>query len=141
MLAWMRANKVLMAWLGVASVVMLLMGLVLVPLLITRMPADYFLHPEPHAGSWRDRHPAVRFLLHVGKNALGIVFVLGGIAMLILPGQGILTILVGIAFLDLPGKRRFELALIRWPPVKRGIGWLRAKAGSPPLELPPSEPR
>ncbi len=139
MLTWMRTHKVLMAWLGIASVVMLIAGLVLVPLLIARMPADYFLHPEPHAGSWRDRHPAVRFLLHAGKNLLGIAFVLGGIAMLVLPGQGVLTILVGVAFLDLPGKRRFELALVRQPHVERGINWLRKKAGQPPLQLPPRD--
>ena len=137
MLAWLRANKQLMAWLGAASIVMLVAGMVLVPLLITRMPADYFVRPVPPAGSWRQRHPVVRLLLHVGKNLLGVAFFLAGIAMLVLPGQGILTMLVGLAFLDVPGKRALELALVRPPPVKRAIDWLRAKAGAPPLELPP----
>lgn len=136
MLTWIRAHKALMAWLGAASVIMFVAGLVLVPWLIARMPADYFLHPEPHEGSWRDRHPVVRFLLRAGKNLLGVALILAGLAMLVLPGQGILTILVGIAFLDVPGKRRFELWTVRQKPVKAAIDWLRTKAGSPPLQLP-----
>lgn len=133
---WMRAHKALTAWLGVASVVMLVVGVVLVPVVIARMPADHFVRTEPRPGSWRDRHPALRLLLHVLSNVLGALLVLAGVAMLVLPGQGILTILLGLALLDLPGKRRLELAIVRRKPVRKAIDWIRRRAGQPPLQIP-----
>jgi hypothetical protein len=39
------------------------------------------------------------------KNALGVLFYLSGLAMLILPGQGLLTIFIGLVLLDFPRKR------------------------------------
>jgi hypothetical protein len=74
----------------------------------------------------------------VGKNLLGALLVLAGLAMLVLPGQGILTILLGLAFLDLPGKRRAELWLVSRPPVLAAVNRLRLRAGREPLQLPPS---
>jgi hypothetical protein len=46
--------------------------------------------------------------------------------------------LVGSTLVDFPGKRRFELWLMKRGPVLRAVTWIREKAGSPPLELPPS---
>ena len=45
----------------------------------------------------------------IGKNLLGVFFVLIGIAMLVLPGQGILTIIAGMMLLDFPGRHRTRL--------------------------------
>ena len=75
----------------------------------------------------------VRALLLTGKNALGIVLVVAGIAMLVLPGQGILTILAGILLLNFPGRHRFEHWIVSRPPVFRSINWLRRRNGQPPL--------
>lgn len=136
LLEWMRDHPVLMTGLAVLSLLMFVTGLVIAPLILTRMPADYFLDPRPRPESWRAQHPVVRWLLRVLKNVLGIVLILAGIAMLVLPGQGILTILVGVLLLDGPGKRRLEIALVRLGPVHRGINWLREKAGKPPLIVP-----
>ena len=60
-----------------------------------------------------------------------------GLVMLLTPGQGVLSILVGISLLDIPGKRRLELSIIRREPVHNSMNWIRAKAGRPPLLLPP----
>lgn len=136
MLDWVAENQI---WLWTASVVMFVGGLLLAPWLVIRMPSDYFLRRTPRAGTWRARHPLVRALLHVLKNALGIGLTLAGIAMLVLPGQGILTILVGVSLLEFPGKRRLELALVRRPAIHKALDWIRAKGKRPPLQLPPAE--
>jgi hypothetical protein len=69
----------------------------------------------------------------LGKNVLGVVFVLAGIAMLILPGQGVLTILAGIMLLDFPGKRTLECRVVSQPAVLKSINWMRQRAGHAPL--------
>jgi hypothetical protein len=57
--------------------------------------------------------------------------------LLLLPGQGILTLLIGISLLDFPGKRQLEKRIARERHVLKAINWIRAKAGRPPLEVPP----
>jgi hypothetical protein len=135
---WIRSHPGLWTALGVFSVVSFLLGLLLVPLVVTRMRADYFTNPSPPAPTPAGRHPALRGLARVGKNLLGALLVLAGLAMLVLPGQGILTILLGLAFLDLPGKRRAELWLVSRPPVLAAVNRLRLRAGRELLRLPPS---
>lgn len=118
----------------VASVVMFVGGLLLVPWLIVRLPADFFLrHDRPQP----DRHPVAHALAVAARNLLGWPLLALGAAMLVLPGQGLLTILVAVALVDFPGKRRVELALVREKHLHRGIDWLRQRAGVPPLLIPP----
>jgi hypothetical protein len=69
------------------------------------------------------------------KNLLGLVFLLGGAAMLFLPGQGLLTMFIGVLLLEGPGKRRFELWLVRKPAVLGALNWLRRRSGAPPLKV------
>jgi hypothetical protein len=114
---------------------------VVIFVLIARMSPDYFVSRRPVAGSWRIRHPAVRFLFRALKNLLGAVFILAGLAMLVLPGQGALTVLVGLTLLDLPGKRRMALRIVRQRHVLRAINWVRSRARRDPLILPPSGKR
>ena len=122
---------------GISSGVMFLGTLIVVPPLLTWMPADYFLKdPQQREEDWVGRHPVVRITVRVLKNLVGAVFVLCGIAMLVLPGQGILTILLGVVLLDFPGKRRLEVALLRVNSVHRAVDWLRRKGNREPLELP-----
>lgn len=138
MLSWLHENDVLLAWLGLLSLIMALGTLVALPVVIVRMPKDFFLRrPERPAES--DRHRALRVVLRVARNALGVILVLLGIAMLVLPGQGILTILVGLTLVDFPGKRKLELWLVRRPKVLSVVNRIRARVGRPPLELPPEE--
>ncbi len=137
---WVRAHNGLVWGVGVTSAVLFLGTLIVVPLLLTGMPADYFLHdPKDRVDSWAGRHAATRISLRLLKNTLGAVFVVLGISMLVLPGQGILTILVGIALLDLPGKRKLEVALLRRNGVYRAVDWLRRKRHREPLVLPPMD--
>jgi len=75
----------------------------------------------------------VRVTGYLLKNLIGVVFLLGGIAMLLLPGQGVLTMLIGVSLMDLPGKRKLERKLIGQPAVLRTINRFRGKFGRPPL--------
>lgn len=137
MLRLMELHYVLLAWLSVASVVMFFGSLMAVPWLAIRIPTDYFLRQHHWVDRWRHRHPLVRASLLLLKNLFGIVLVLAGIAMLVLPGQGVLTIVMGSVFIDFPGKLVLEQRIVRQPAILEAINWMRAKADKPPLRLPP----
>lgn len=133
---WLELHPGLAWWIVALSVVTFFGTLVTIPVLLVRMPSDYFLRTSPPPDSFRAGHPLVRWTIRIAKNALGALFVVAGAAMLVLPGQGILTILIGLTLLDLPGKRRVELALIRQESVLKAINWMRSRADRPPLRLP-----
>jgi hypothetical protein len=84
----------------------------------------------------RGRYSIIRLTGIVVKNIFGIVFVLAGLAMLILPGQGIITILIGVMLLNFPGKLALEKRIVRQRNVLRAINWMRAKANKPALQVP-----
>ena len=67
------------------------------------------------------------------KNLFGLLLVIAGMLMLVLPGQGLLTIFVGLIFLDFPGKYRMERKMVSNDSVLRSINWVRARTGKPPL--------
>jgi hypothetical protein len=139
MLEWFRTNQTAAGWIFVVSAVLFLGTLVLMPVLIARMRPDHYVSRKPRPESWRGRHPVVRLAVRIVKNAIGVVLLLAGILMLVLPGQGVITILAAVSLLEFPGKRRLELRIVRQRPVLRAIQWIRSKAGSPPLILPPEE--
>jgi uncharacterized membrane protein YbaN (DUF454 family) len=80
-----------------------------------------------------NNNPVVRGVFIVVKNVVGYVFIVLGIAMLFLPGQGLLTFLLGIILIDFPGKYRFERWLILRKHVLRSINWLRRRSNCEPL--------
>ena len=122
------------AWVGIASAVTFLVSLVALPIVIGRMPQDHFVRRRRPAARRRSVH-VVAFVL---RNALGVLLVLAGVAMLLLPGQGVLAILVGASLVDFPGKRELERRLVRLPRVLRAMNWIRKRMRKPPL-LPPSD--
>ncbi len=67
------------------------------------------------------------------KNTVGLVLVVAGLVMLVLPGQGILTMLAGIVLIDFPGKYQMERWAVERPAVLRAINWTRKKAGKDEL--------
>ena len=123
--------------LAIVSLIVFIGTLVAIPFILIRLPADYFdVRVRRH---WmEDRHPVLRFVALILKNILGVIFILAGIAMLILPGQGVLTILIGISLMDFPGKRRFEARIVGQRTVLNVINSLRTKFGKPPLIIAPS---
>jgi hypothetical protein len=134
---WYRDHPGLFGWVVGGSAALFVGSLIAIPLMIARMRADYFVSREPGPESWSGQNHAIRVVVLVVKNVVGVVFVLAGLAMLVLPGQGILAILVGISLLNFPGKRRLQLYIARQRHVLRSINWIRARAGRRPLEVPP----
>ncbi len=136
LIEWFGAHDSLMYWLAIGSAMTLVSTLIVVQILVVRIPDDYFLAKRRRVSHWRKLHPVPGIALLVLKNACGIVFILAGIAMLVLPGQGILTILIGVMLVNFPGKYRVERRFIRVRPVARSINWMRSRMGQPPLRIP-----
>jgi len=120
---------------AVISVVTFVSTLVVVPLLVVKIPSDYFAHERRTGAMWVDRNVAVRWMLLLAKNLLGYILVAAGTVMLVLPGQGILTIVAGIMLLNFPGKYRLERWIVSRRPVLRSINWARLRGGKGPLVL------
>jgi hypothetical protein len=122
------------AWLiAPISVLMFFGSILLIPILLVRLPADYFIsHP---IRDWPTKRPVSHLLLVIGKNILGVVLIGLGIGMLVLPGQGLLTILLGIILMDFPAKRKLERKLISYKPLRDSTNWLRHRYGKPPFEF------
>ncbi len=133
---WIQANEVLMGLLTAGSLLLLVFSVALLPFVVSLIPADYFATEQRGASRFHRLHPAAHAVLVVIKNIVGVVLFLGGLAMLVLPGQGLLTLIVALILLDFPGKYRMERRLLRNPRVTRGINWLRRRAGARPLILP-----
>ena len=134
-LGWIQTHQELMSWLAVISLLTFLVTLFALPILIIHIPEKYFLHKKRISPN--NPKPAIGFRLVclILKNILGVCFVLIGIMMLFLPGQGLLSILIGVMLMNFPGKYKIERAIIRQEKVLSTINWLRAKAHRPPLQV------
>ena len=132
---WLQTNTTVLWGLGALSGLTFFGTLIVIPILVVRIPADYFTcaYQQAHA-----HHGAWYYCGLLVKNTLGLLFILTGIAMLVLPGQGILTILIGIMLMNFPRKRALELRIVQQPTVLRALNWMRANAKKPALVLPDS---
>lgn len=136
---WKRLFEENGGWLvgmGIASVVMFVASLVLIPVLVIRMRADYFVVERRPVPAINGIHPALRWSLLILKNCLGLLLLALGISMLVGPGQGVITILLALSLLNFPGKRRLEIRLLRLPGLLPAINRLRRRAGRDPVLLP-----
>jgi hypothetical protein len=135
MIGWLRAHETWMWWLVVISAFTFVVSLLAVPWLLVRIPPRYFMSTN-HGHPWGDQHPVVHVLLLIAKNLLGVIFIVLGVLMLVLPGQGILTILAGLVLIDFPGKHKVLLWTVSRPAVLKSINWLRNRAKREPLVVP-----
>jgi hypothetical protein len=95
---------------------------------LRRLPVGYLL--IDHAQAPRSG------LLQLLRNAVGLILLLLGLAMLVLPGQGLLTMLAALSLMDFRGKRRLECRLMLQPRVFAAINRFRLRSGQPPLLSP-----
>lgn len=119
----------------ITTVVLVAASIAAVPFMVVRLPADYFAQPRPPLAR---RFRAASFggkCLIVLKNLGGVVLVLLGLAMLVLPGQGILTVLFGLVLLDLPKKHHIERKIVARPAIRKALTRLRARFDRPPFEF------
>jgi len=130
---WSRYQQEI--WLlGIASAAMLVISAIVIPFLIVRLPADFYVENDHPRHLFQDR-PLVRIFFLTVKNTVGAVLLVAGILMLVLPGQGILTILAALALLNFPGKRKMEMRILHRPAILKSVNWLRKRAGREPLAL------
>ena len=111
----------------------ILLGVIVLPIVIVRMPEDYF------AGKRRDSRwvdwGVQRKVLAVFRSAFGFALVVAGVMLLFLPGQGLLTILAGIVIAEFPGKYRLERWILRRPAVFSALDGIRRRAGKASFRL------
>ncbi len=136
---WSTLEPILQ-WLGLLSLGTFAISLAVIPLLIARLPRDFFIR---HLGavkhlSWRSGPmPLLGFVL---RNLAGGILLLAGVAMLFLPGQGILTIVLGLSLMAFPGKHRLLSSLTTRPSVQQGLDWIRLKTGHQAFLWPGQNP-
>ncbi len=118
------------------SLGLFLLSIVLVAAVIAKLPADYFLASHEHHFVDPRRYPNLHWFCRVFRNVIGIVLVVAGIAMLVLPGQGILTIVIGIMLMDFPAKHHFLQKLVSKAVVRKSLNLIRQKLGKPPFRYP-----
>lgn len=135
MLEWIKDNTWLLWTLSGVSAGLFVLTIIALPIIVARLPADYFTRTERGKPAFDHMSPTTQKLLLIAKNTLGVVILLAGVAMLVLPGQGMLAIFVGAMLVDFPGKRRLERWLVARRGVKKTLDWIRRKAGRPPLHV------
>ena len=125
-------------WFAVSSVFMFVGTLIAIPVILMRLPADYFDIRIPRP--WMENHhPILRLIGHIVKNVVGAIFLFAGFLMLFLPGQGVLTMLIGLSLIEFPGKRRVEAKIVGQSTVLSTINAMRAKFDKPPLIIAPEK--
>jgi thiosulfate reductase cytochrome b subunit len=132
---WIQNHEAVMWWLAAASVIFFLASLIAAPLVAIKIPPDYFTKPRKDRKILAVQNPVLKTGLKIVKNIVGYVFIVAGLLMLVLPGQGVLTILIGVILADFPGKDRMLIWLVRRGSVIKSINWLRKRARAKPLEL------
>jgi len=135
MLEFLQDNDALLWWLGIGSVLTFVGSIILVPILIVGIPADYLLEADQRRARRKELHPVLRMVGIVMKNALGLVLIVAGLAMLALPGQGLITLLLGLGLLNFPGKRRLLRKILGNKRIHGAINRMREKRGKPPLQV------
>ena len=136
--AWSEAHRWVVWAVAAGSLGSLLLSGLLVSVVLIHLPPDHYSKPRlTRLASVDDGFVTLLAgsATLVVRNVLGWIFVVAGIAMLVLPGQGLLSILAGLVLIDFPGKHRFELRLLRSPGVRRAMNWLRRRAGKPPFDF------
>ena len=130
---WFAVHPSVLISLGVSSIFIFIMSLIGISWVVGQIPADYFLTTKRRPGKWKVQAPFVRIIVLIIKNIIGLCFILGGVVMLVLPGQGLLTIITGLLLVDYPGKFQLERKIVAVPSVLKTLNWMRSKSKKLPL--------
>ena len=136
-ISWSSMNSDLIFLLGSLSIFILIISVFMMVLIISFLPEDYFKSENRNLISsvQNSHYPLLKLLVLITKNFFGVLLLLSGILMLVLPGQGILTIITGLVFMDYPGKYKFERKLLRQKGVINSINWIRSRLSKPSLKV------
>ena len=133
---WLESHQALLEQAGTLSLVLLAITVVALPIVVSKLPEDYFIQQKREPAARSRKHPLFWGILSLLKNLLGIILILAGVAMLVLPGQGTVTILIGLALTNFPGKFALERRIASQPAVGKTLNKIRDLAGCSPLHFP-----
>ena len=125
-------NNQIFLYVSGLSTIFFLLSLMGLSWLISIIPHNYFVDKK-RVSLIKMRNPLMWLLIIIIKNSIGLILILCGILMLILPGQGVLTIITGLIFLDYPGKFKFERLLVRNKLILNSMNCIRRKLNKPDL--------
>ena len=125
-------NNQIFLYISGLSTIFFLLSLLGLSWLISIIPHNYFVDKK-RVSLIKMKNPLMWLPIIIIKNSIGLVLILCGILLLILPGQGVLTIITGLIFLDYPGKFRFERSLVRNKLILNSMNWIRRKLNKPDL--------
>lgn len=118
---FVEAHSTAITVVAVVSAAMVILSMLVGLVLAVKLPVSAF-DPDRDART-------LPLWVRVLKNVFGVIVILMGIAMLVLPGQGLLTILLGLMLLDIPAKRNVERRMLHHPRVLRPLNHLRRRFG------------
>ena len=94
--------KNLILWFGSISLFVFLFSLLSIKWLVSLIPEDYFINKKD--SKIKTSNIFIWYIVLIFKNLIGYSLILGGIMMLVLPGQGLFTIIIGLMMSNYPGK-------------------------------------
>ena len=125
--------KNLILWFGSISLFVFLFSLLSIKWLVSLIPEDYFINKTD--SKIKTNNIFIWYIVLIFKNLIGYSLILGGIMMLVLPGQGLFTIIIGLMMSNYPGKYSIEKKFIAIPTILKSINWLRRKSNKPPIRI------
>ena len=131
---WFADHPEVLISLGISSIFIFLISILGISWFVAQIPEDYFLRSKRQPSKWQEQKPILRFVVMFGKNLIGLSLIIGGLLMLVLPGQGLLTIVTGLLLVNYPGKYKLEQKLSSIPSIFKALNWIRVKAKKPPLQ-------
>jgi hypothetical protein len=135
MFEWFVDNRSLLIWLSFFSAIFFIISLIALPWLVGLIPEDYFFNTTTDSQNANEDNFFYKLAMKIGKNALGLVLLAGGVLMLFLPGQGLLTIFMGAVLIDYPKKKLIERRLIKIGFILKCLNCFRIKGGHSSLRL------
>jgi archaellum biogenesis protein FlaJ (TadC family) len=134
LILWLSDHPEVLIGLGASSILIFVISILGISWFVAQIPEDYFLSSKRKPSKWQEQKPILRLVVLFGKNIIGVSLIIGGLLMLVLPGQGLLTIVTGLLLINYPGKYKLEQKLVAIPSVFRALNWIRVKANKPPLK-------
>ena len=134
LILWFSDHPGVLIGLGASSILIFIVSILGISWFVAQIPEDYFLSSKRKPSKWQEQKPILRLAVLFGKNIIGVSLIIGGLLMLVLPGQGLLTIVTGLLLINYPGKYKLEQKLVAIPSVFRALNWIRVKANKPPLK-------
>ena len=130
---FVSSYKVYILWLATISLFVFIFSLVSIKWLVALIPTDYFIKKKKLKS--KKSYSFIWLISIIVKNLIGYTLILGGLLMLVLPGQGLFTILMGLILSNYPGKYNIEKRFITIPSILKTVNWLRKKSEKPPLQI------